>query len=92
MIRIPVRLENPISLGATDPFISEFAFRNPQVLTDEMRRHNTYSPLRNGTAKQFKFCNTYAVEEYASGGQKGNFATSPTVLAVYFYLSRCPRT
>jgi hypothetical protein len=32
----------------------------------EMRRHDTYSPLRNGTAKQFKFCNRYAVDEYAS--------------------------
>jgi hypothetical protein len=30
-----------------------------------MRRHDTYSPLRNGTAKQFKFCNRYAVDEYA---------------------------
>jgi len=32
---------------------------------EEMRRHDTYSPLRNGTAKQFKFCNRYAVYEYA---------------------------
>jgi hypothetical protein len=31
----------------------------------EMRRHDTYSPLRNGTAKRFKFCNRYAVNEYA---------------------------
>jgi hypothetical protein len=33
--------------------------------TGEMRLHDTYSPLRNGTAKQFKFCNRYAVDEYA---------------------------
>jgi hypothetical protein len=30
-----------------------------------MRPHDTYFPLRNGTAKQFKFCNRYAVDEYA---------------------------
>jgi hypothetical protein len=30
------------------------------------RRHDTDSPLRNGTAKQFKFCsNRYPVDEYA---------------------------
>jgi hypothetical protein len=37
-----------------------------------MRRHDTYSPLRNGTAKQFKFCNRYGADVY---GQKGNFAS-----------------
>jgi hypothetical protein len=29
-------------------------------------------PLRNGTAKQFKFCNTYAVDEHATEDSERN--------------------